>query len=126
MATKHPKILIVDDSAFMREVLKDLLTSNFDALELYEAEKKQQAIDQIVKFSPDVILLDIVMHENELEGLEILEKIKGMGVEAKVIMITSVGQTAIVDRCKDLGVQAYIQKPFNTDEVVEAINKVLA
>lgn len=119
------KILIVDDSSFMREVLKDLLINNLTDVEVYEADGKKNAINQLQKIIPDIVLLDIVMNENEIEGLEILEEIKKLSIKAKVIMVTSIGQTGIVEQCKRLGVSNYIQKPFNTDEVLEAIEKVM-
>lgn len=126
------KILIVDDSAFMRTILKDLLVSEVDgeslttAVELSEADSKVNALKIFQKFKPDVILLDIVMQDSETEGLEFLEEIKDIFDMNKVIMISSIRQTSVLDKCKKYGVTSYLQKPFEHNQVIKAVNRALA
>jgi two-component system chemotaxis response regulator CheY len=119
------KILIVDDSIFMRTILKDLLSQHSPPLEIHEAGGKVTATEIIKKEKPNLILLDIVMRDNEYEGVELLREIKEFYPEIHVIMLTSVGQTSIVEECKRLGAKSYIEKPFNKDAVLEIIDKYL-
>lgn len=125
------KILIVDDSAFMRNILKDLLSNKAedvalkDNVELFEADGKTNAIKQFKKIKPDLILLDIVMRESEIEGIEFIEEIKPSFDLSKIIMISSIGQTEVLDKCNKLGIKTYLQKPFEHEQVIETINKIL-
>ena len=126
------RILIVDDSAFMRGILKDLLMSQSgentlsENIELFEADGKANALKQLKEVKPDLILLDIVMRESETEGVEFIKEIKDFFNVSKVIMISSIGQTAILDECKKMGIQCYLQKPFEHDQVIAEVNKGLA
>lgn len=125
------KILIVDDSTFMRNVIKDLLTNQkeantvTDVLEFYEADGKTRALEQVKKIKPDAILLDIVMGENIMDGVEFLEEVKPYFNTKNIIMISSIGQAAVVDKCKSLGVIYYIQKPIVDIQLIEAVNRII-
>lgn len=125
------KILIVDDSAFMRSVLMDLLTKLPDGhtliepVEFYEADGKVNALKQIKSNKPDVILLDVVMKDSEIEGLQLIDDIKNIIDPKKIIMISSVGQNELIKACKDRGVFMYLHKPFEQEEVIEAVNSIL-
>lgn len=125
------KILIVDDSAFMRNVLKDILVNNAkedglnETFEIYEADGKKKALAVAKKEKPDVILLDIVMQESEMEGIDILEALNDFFDLSKVIMISSIGHMDILNTCNNLGVKFYIQKPFVQAEVINSIKKVI-
>jgi CheY-like chemotaxis protein len=122
------KILIVDDSQFMRNVIKDTLAAKnndagvIDKLEFFEADGKDNAIKQVHLIKPDLILLDIVMKESEMEGIEFLENIKSSFNLNNVIMISSIGQMEIIEKCKNLGIKAYLQKPIDSDQLLEAVN----
>ena len=117
------KILIADDSLFMRKTLKDLLS---DKYEIVEAESGQKAEDQIKKEKPDLILLDIIMPEGEEEGLRVLKMVKKAASKAKIVMITAVGQDAIIEECKKLGASDYIVKPFDKEKVIKTVEKHLS
>lgn len=122
------KILIVDDSAFMRNILKDILadkSSMKEPVEIHEADGKTNAEKKLKTLKPDVILLDVVMRESESEGVEFLNGVKSYFDVGKIIIISSVGQHVILDECKKLGISAYLQKPFDPSEVVDAVNKIL-
>ncbi len=119
------KLLIVDDSAFMRGILKDLLSQHIPPLEIHEADSKAAASDVLKKVKPDLVLLDIVMKDNEFEGVEVLKEIKDLYSNTKVVMLTSVGQAAIVEECKKLGAQDYIEKPFDKNNIIEVVDKYL-
>ena len=113
------KILIADDSAFMRKVLVDVLTtagfSNF-----VECANGTEALAKYASEKPDLCLFDIVMPE--MTGLDALKKI---GSEAKVLMISAVGQENMINEAKQNGAKGYIVKPFDNKQVLEEIAKVL-
>lgn len=116
------KILIVDDSLFMRTVLKDNLP---DKYEIVEADSGAKAKKQFVKEKPDLTLLDIIMPEGEQEGISVLKNIKEISPKANVVMITAVGQDSIMEECQKLGVKDYIVKPFDKEKIVETVVKYL-
>jgi two-component system, chemotaxis family, chemotaxis protein CheY len=112
------KILIVDDSQFMRNVLKDVLSTDYEVI---EAENGKQGIEKITAEKPDLVLLDVIMPE--MDGIEVLKKI---GTEHKVIIISAVGQEKMVDEAKSLGAVDYIVKPFENEKVLEVVKKALS
>lgn len=125
------KILIVDDSLFMRTILKDLLMDKSDSItieepiKIYEADGKVGALTQLKITKPDVILLDIVMRESETEGLEFLSQIKDTYDTKKIIIVSSIGQSSILQQCEKLGISGYVKKPFERQQVIEAVNRIL-
>lgn len=125
------KVLIVDDSTFMRNVIKDLLNNKIDDLSVIdeltfsEADGKRSALQQVKIVKPDAILLDIVMKESELEGVEFLEEINSYFDIKKIIMISSIGQTDVLEKCKKMGLLYFIQKPIDHKQLIEAVNQVI-
>lgn len=121
------KILIVDDSMFMRKMLNDILTRYGDKkYQIIEAGSRAQAEDMIKKEKPDLILLDIIMPEGEEAGIKVLKKVMSADSKAKVVMISAVGQDTIVEECKKLGAKDYITKPFDDKLVIKTVEKYLA
>ena len=116
------KILIADDSLFMRMTLKDNLPEGY---EVVEADSGAKTLEQFKKEKPDLVLLDIVMPEGEEEGVRVLQKIMQSDPQACVVMITAVGQDAIIEECKKLGARDYIVKPFDEKQVAETIQRCL-
>lgn len=125
------KILIIDDSTFMRNVLKDILLEKdgdrqlVADLEFFEADGMKTARKQIKTVTPDAILLDVVMQDSETEGVEFLREIQPTFDTSKVIIISSIGQIEILEECNKLGVKFYIQKPFENSKIIDAVNHVL-
>lgn len=117
------KILIVDDSLFMRMTLKSNLIKEY---EIVEADSGVEALKQFEKEKPDLVLLDIVMPQGEAEGVRVLEEIMKNDPQAQVVMITAVGQEAIIEECKNLGAKDYIVKPFDEKLVNETVEKYLS
>ncbi|KGX88628.1 response regulator [Pontibacillus marinus] len=116
------KILIVDDAAFMRMMIKDILTKNgFEVVG--EAQDGNQAIEKYKELEPDLVTLDITMPE--MDGITALKEIKSTNPEAKVIMCSAMGQQAMVIDAIQAGAKDFIVKPFQADRVLEAINKAL-
>lgn len=112
------KILIADDSQFMRTSLKDILKK--ESHEIIESADGKEAIEKFEADKPDLVLLDIIMPE--VDGMEVLKKI---GKKAKIIVISAVGQEKMVNEAKELGALDYIVKPFKNEKVLEIVKKVL-
>ncbi len=114
-------VMIVDDAAFMRATLKDLISKGgFEVVS--EAENGQDAVNKYKTFKPDLVTMDITMPE--MDGLEALKKIKEVDGGAKVIMCSAIGQQANVLEAIKCGASDFIVKPFQPDRVLEALNKV--
>jgi two-component system chemotaxis response regulator CheY len=117
------KILIVDDAAFMRMMIKEILTKNgFDVVG--EASDGQQAIDKFKELEPDLVTMDITMPE--MDGVTALKEIKKINPNSKVIMCSAMGQQAMVIDAIQAGAKDFIVKPFQAERVLEAINKTLS
>ncbi len=116
------KILVADDSLFMRMTLMNNLPEEY---EVVEADSGAHALEQFEKEKPDLVLLDIVMPEGEEEGVRVLKEIMKNNPEACVVMITAVGQEAIIEECKEIGARDYIVKPFDEKVVIETVEKYL-
>ncbi|CAM3071551.1 response regulator [Sporolactobacillus spathodeae] len=116
------RILVVDDAAFMRMMLKDILKKNgFDVVG--EGANGNEAVTKYEELKPDLVTLDITMPE--LDGIQALKKIKAMDSNCKVIMCSAMGQQAMVIDAIQAGAKDFIVKPFQADRVIEAIKKTL-
>ncbi len=113
------KVLIADDSSFMRNVIKGILQkagfSNFA-----EAGDGKEALQKFTEEKPGLVLLDIIMPIKT--GLEVLQEI---GTKTKVIMVSAVGQEGIIAEAKSKGAQGYVVKPFDNEQVLKEIERVL-
>ncbi|MBR6390384.1 MAG: response regulator [Lachnospiraceae bacterium] len=115
-------ILICDDAAFMRMMIKDILTKNGYNI-AGEAENGAMAVDKYNETKPDLVLMDITMPE--MDGIQALKKIKENDPAASVIMCSAMGQQAMVIESIQSGARDFIVKPFQADRVLEAVQKVL-
>ncbi|WP_226034937.1 response regulator [Aquibacillus saliphilus] len=116
------KILIVDDAAFMRMMIKDILTKNGYEV-VGEAQDGAQAVEKYKELSPDLVTMDITMPE--MDGITALKEIKKMTPDAKIIMCSAMGQQAMVIDAIQAGAKDFIVKPFQSERVIEAIQKAL-
>lgn len=116
------RILVVDDAAFMRMMIRDILTKNGYEV-VGEAQDGAQAIEKFKEFKPDLITMDITMPE--MDGIAALKEIKKLDGNAKVIMCSAMGQQAMVIDAIQAGAKDFIVKPFQADRVIEAIKKTL-
>ncbi len=115
-------ILVVDDAAFMRMMIKDVLTKNgYDVVG--EAENGQKAIEKYKELRPELVIMDITMPE--VDGIQAVKEIKGMDGAANIIMCSAMGQQAMVIEAIQAGAKDFIVKPFQADRVIEAVKKVL-
>ncbi|MEF2095491.1 response regulator [Bacillus sp. CFBP9009] len=117
------RILIVDDAAFMRMMIKDILSKNGFEI-VGEAADGSQAVEKYKETHPDLVTMDITMPE--MDGITALKEIKKVNPQAKVIMCSAMGQQAMVIDAIQAGAKDFIVKPFQADRVLEAINKVLS
>ncbi|MEI5906184.1 response regulator [Bacillus spongiae] len=117
------RILIVDDAAFMRMMIKDILVKNGYEV-VAEAENGAQAIEKYKELKPDLVTMDITMPE--MDGIAALKEIKSFDSSSRVIMCSAMGQQAMVIDAIQAGAKDFIVKPFQADRVLEAIAKTLA
>ncbi len=115
-------ILVCDDAAFMRMMIKDILTKNGYNI-AGEAENGAKAVEKYAELKPDLVLMDITMPE--MDGIEALKKIKAADANASVIMCSAMGQQAMVIESIQSGAKDFIVKPFQADRVIEAVQKVV-
>ena len=116
------KILVVDDAAFMRMRCSKLLTEN--GHEVVEAGIGREAVDQYKNTSPDAVLLDITMPD--MDGLSALKEIRAHDSDARVAMVTAMGQQSIVMEALQAGAKDFVVKPFDADRVLAAVVKLVA
>ena len=115
-------ILICDDAAFMRMMIKDILSKNGYNV-VGEAENGAVACDKYKELHPDLVLMDITMPE--MDGIQALKNIKAADASANVIMCSAMGQQAMVIEAIQSGAKDFIVKPFQPDRVLEAVKKVV-
>ena len=115
-------ILICDDAAFMRMMIKDILTKNGYNV-AGEAENGLKAVEKFKEVNPDLVLMDITMPE--MDGIQALKEIKKIDGGAKVIMCSAMGQQSMVIEAIQAGAKDFIVKPFQADRVIESIRKIL-
>lgn len=113
------KILLCDDSSFMRVMLKNMLVGNV----FIEADNGNEMLQKYKVEKPDLVFLDITMPE--LDGISALKLLKKDYPDAKVIMCSAMGQQAFVIEAIKLGATDFIVKPFEASRVVEAVSKVI-
>jgi len=114
--------LIVDDAAFMRGSLKYIVETNGHEV-VGMGKNGDEAISLYNEKKPDLVTLDILMEG--IDGLEVLKKIKKINPEAKVIMVTALGQEEKQEEARKTGASGYIKKPFSEEQIAKEIDKVL-
>ena len=116
------KIMVVDDAAFMRMMLKDILTKGGYEV-VGEAENGLKAVDKYKELTPDLVLMDITMPE--LDGIGAVRQIKSIYPNAKIIMCSAMGQQAMVLESIQAGAKDFIVKPFQADRIIQAVSKAV-
>ena len=117
------RILVVDDNAFMRLMLKNMLTGAGHEV-VGEAENGIEAVEQFKALGPDLVTLDITMPE--ADGIEALHNIRAADGSARVIMVSALGQEQKVIESVKGGAKDFVVKPFNEERVLQALGKALA
>ena len=114
------KVLVVDDAAFMRLTIRNMLEKNGYEV-VGEAENGQVAIQKYSELQPDIITMDITMPE--VDGLAALKAIRQMNSAAQVVMMTAMGQQGMVKEAVLAGARGFIVKPFKEETVLSALSK---
>jgi two-component system chemotaxis response regulator CheY len=118
----NKRILIVDDSFYMRTMLKNMLTdAGYEVVG--EAANGEQALEMAAATKPDLITLDVILPDNT--GLDVLKNLRQIQPDSKVVMCSAVGQEVIVDEAIENGALAYIVKPFSEEKVLEIVGAAL-
>ena len=116
------KILLVDDAAFMRKMLKETLSKN-GYTDISEAVDGADAVQKYGEISPDLVIMDITMPN--MDGLEALKAIRGKDGNANVVMCSAMGQESMVMDAVRSGAKDFIVKPFKPDRVLKTVSNIL-
>lgn len=117
------RILVVDDANFMRMIVKDTLSpKGFEICG--EAANGNEAVKKYDELQPDLVTMDITMKEKD--GVEAAKEILTNHPEARIVMVTALGQEKMLLDCLSLGVKDFVVKPFDPDRIVSAVQKALA
>lgn len=116
------KILIVDDDKDIVKIVTTMLEGR--GWDVNAAYNGHEALDVVNQSRPDIILLDIMMPE--MNGIEVLKRIKKIDAGTRIVMITAFGDVESYLDSMELGAYEYINKPFETDELLEMIEKISA
>ena len=116
------RILVVDDAAFMRMMVKDILSKNGYEV-VGEAENGLKAVEKYQELKPDLTTMDITMPE--MDGISAVKAIRKIDPSAKVIMCSAMGQQSMVVEAIQAGARDFIVKPFQPDRVLEAVRKAV-
>ena len=113
-------VLVVDDSAIMRRFIRNSIDHNgFDVIG--EADSGKVGVDKYIELKPDIVTMDVTMRE--MSGIEALQEIIKIDPDAKVMMISAMGQEIIVRDAIMLGAKGFIVKPFNDEQLISALKK---
>ncbi|MGL5434179.1 MAG: response regulator [Lachnospiraceae bacterium] len=119
------RILIVDDGPFIRQLIKDVVTnaSGREYEIVGEAENGQEALEKYRQLKPDLMTLDITMPV--MDGLEALRRIMEYDVEARVVMVSAIGQEAIIKEAIKRGARSFVLKPFTADVLCKVLENAI-
>ncbi len=117
------KVLIVDDAAFTRNMLKNIINKTDYTEVVGEASNGDEAIVQYKKLKPDLVTMDLVMPEKG--GIETIEEILKIDKSAIIVVVSALGQEALVLEAAKKGAKDFIQKPFKTEQIMEVLELVL-
>jgi len=115
------KVLVVDDSTYIRSTIKSTLEDNEYAV-VGEAANGESAIDLALELKPDVITLDNILPD--MTGIDVLNVLKSHDHKSIVIMISAVGQESAIQEAVSLGVEHYLVKPFDHNELISILNSI--
>jgi two-component system chemotaxis response regulator CheY len=116
------RVLLVDDAAFMRMMLRDILTGGGYEV-IGEAADGNEGVEAYRKLQPDFVTLDLVMPNKD--GLEALREIRGVDPHATVIMVTAMGQEALIQEAFAAGAKGFLVKPFRPQAVLETVQQAV-
>jgi twitching motility two-component system response regulator PilH len=121
MSAKRPCILVIEDSAHIRWLIRDIFIA--DGFAVIEAEDGRRGLQLSADESPDCIILDLIMPD--IDGIAMLKSLRDRGCETPVIIITAHAHESVRDQCLDLGAAGFVNKPLTRGELRNAVQKVL-
>lgn len=116
------KIMIVDDAAFLRAILKDILLKAGHEV-VFEAANGKEAVDRYKAYQPDLVTMDITMPV--MEGIQAVKEIRQLDPKANIVMCSAMGQRNLIIEAIQSGAKDFIIKPFQTSRVLEAVDKAI-
>jgi len=116
------KVLIVDDSLFMRQSIKSTLVNSGKYIVVGEAATGDQGIELSLDLQPDIITMDNILPD--MLGIDIIKELRKEEVSAKIIMVSAVGQESIIQECRASGADDYLVKPFSNESLIERMDKL--
>ncbi len=117
------KVLIVDDAAFMRMMIKDILQKNGYEV-VGEAENGEKAVALYQDLQPDIVTMDITMPE--MDGITAVKAIKKIDPNSRIVMCSAMGQQLMVMEAIQAGAKDFVVKPFQQERVLQALEKALS
>ena len=117
------RILIVDDAAFTRNMLKNIINKIEQIEVIGEASNGVEAISLYKKLTPDLVTMDLVMPEKG--GIEATEEILKINPKALIVVVSALGQEALVLEAAKKGAKDFIQKPFKSEQIIEVMDRIL-
>ncbi|PIX15719.1 two-component system response regulator [Candidatus Desantisbacteria bacterium CG_4_8_14_3_um_filter_40_12] len=124
MKHKNARILIVDDSLFMRRILRKILTcAGYDVVG--EATDGTIAVQRYRELKPDLVTMDIVLPDIEMNGIETLKWLISINPEVKIVMISAVGYEELINEVLSIGAKDFVVKPFKPEILIKTIQQVL-
>ncbi|MCK4379899.1 MAG: response regulator [Candidatus Lokiarchaeota archaeon] len=117
------KVLIVDDAQFTRNMLKNIINKIEQIEVIGEASNGVEAISLYKKLNPDLVTMDLVMPEKG--GIEATEEIMKINSKAMIVVVSALGQEALVLEAAKKGAKDFIQKPFKTEQILEVMDRIL-
>ena len=122
MAKARAKVLVVDDAIFMRRMLTDILTEAGYKV-VAEAANGRESVEQYKKEKPDIVTMDIIMPV--MDGIEAVKGIIKVDKDARILMVSAMGQQQLVVEAIQAGAKDFIVKPFEASRVVSAVERIL-
>ncbi len=123
MTNEKKRILIVDDAQFTRNILKNIMNKTGYVEIVGEAANGKEGIELFKKLKPDMITMDLVMPEKG--GIETIEEILKIDPKALIVVVSALGQEALVLEAAKKGAKDFIQKPFKTEQILEVLERIL-
>lgn len=114
-------VLVVDDAAFMRMMIRDILSK--EGYTIHEAVNGRDAVEKYQELHPDLVTMDITMPE--MSGLDALRAIRGDDPAARVLMVSAMGQQKMIVEALEAGAMDFLVKPFQPTKVLETVKKCL-
>ena len=118
-----PRLMIVDDAAFMRAIIKNMIARYEEYEVVAEACDGLDAVAKYKEFKPDVVTMDITMPN--MTGIEAVREIKKINGDAKVVMVSAMGQEVLIKESIISGASSFIVKPFKVDKLIEVLDGIL-